>query len=160
VKNNLEAIGIIGMDDEGNFEFSNTILDDDMEDIEKQGLKMIKPFKAKKPKKKVTSTKKIEVEKTLEIKIPKKYTLNFSKNEAEEAELVHATIEDLGNEVEIKDIFSYVMTKGFSSIEKDEIRKIASTRLLEEKLTKYLKDNKLKMDREELLLHFLNEKLQ
>jgi hypothetical protein len=158
VKSNLEAIGIIGMDNDGNFEFSDTVLDDDMEDIEKQGLKMIKPFKKKKVKAK---TKKVEtVEKKEEVKIPKKYAINFSKTETEEAELVWATLEDLGQDVEIKDIFSFVMTKGFSSEEKEEIRKIASGRVLEEKLGKYLKENKLKMDREELLLHFLNEKMQ
>lgn len=158
VKNNLEAIGIIGMDTEGNFEFSETVLDDDMEDIEKQGHKMIKPFQKKKVKAK---TKKAPIKEIKEeVKIPKKYSIGFSKNENEEAELVWATLEDLGSEVEIKDIFSFVMTKGFSNDEKEEIRKIASGRVLEEKLGKYLKENKLKMDREELLLHLLNEKMQ
>ena len=163
VKNNLEAIGIIGMDVDGNFEFSDTVLDDDMNDLEKQGLKMIKPLrplKTKKSKNNLDVVKKVVVEKSIELKIQKKYSLTFSKNESEEAELVHATMEDLGSEVDIKDIFSFVMTKGFSNEDKEEIRKIASTRLLDEKLTRYLRENKLKMDREELLLHFLNEKLQ
>ncbi len=164
IKQNLEAIGIIGMDEDGNFEFSQTVLDDDMEDVEKQGLKMIAPFKKAAPKKVKKTTKAAKATKVMdtpqEHKVIRKYTINFSKTETEEAELAMATIEDLGNEVDIKDIFSFVMTKGFSHEEKEEIRKLASARLLEEKLSKYLKDHKLKMDKEELLLHFLNEKLQ
>ncbi|OUR99845.1 hypothetical protein A9Q84_02110 [Halobacteriovorax marinus] len=162
VKRNLEAIGIIGMDTDGNFEFSDAILDDDMDEIEKQGLKMLKPLKTKtlvtkKQKKQITKSVAI---KSVENTIPKKYSIQFTKNETEEAELVWATMADLGVEVEIKDIFNFVMTKGFTSEDKLEIRKIASSRILEEKLSKYLKDNKLKMDKEEVLLHLLSEKLQ
>lgn len=168
VKNSLEAIGIIGMDTDGNFEFSDSILDDDMDEIEKQGLKILKPLKSKgtsSKKEKSKKTKAVKVTKetevtTKEVTIPKKYSIHFSKNEIEEAELVWATMADLGSEVEIKDIFNFIMTKGFTNEDKLEIRKLASSRLLEEKLNKYLKENKLKMDREEVLLHLLNEKLQ
>ncbi len=159
-KKELEAIGIIGMDTDGSFEFSESVLDDDMDDIEIQGkkiLKSIKPTVKKKTVKAKITTKKVE-EKILQT--PKKYIIQFNKNETEEAELVFATLAELGSEVEIKDIFNYVMTKGFSAEDKFQIQKIASSRLLEEKLNKYLKENKLKLDKEELLLHLLNEKIQ
>ncbi|WP_372652093.1 hypothetical protein [Halobacteriovorax sp.] len=160
-KRELEGIGIIGMDNEGNFEFSDSILDDDMEDIEKEGKKILKSIKPAAPKKKAQKEKKqVKISEPVIKEAPRRYSIQFNKNEVEEAELAFATLSSLGPEVEIKDIFNYVMTKGFSADEKFEIQKIASSRLLEEKLNKYLKENKLKMDKEELLLHLLNEKLQ
>ncbi|ATH08407.1 hypothetical protein BIY24_10740 [Halobacteriovorax marinus] len=175
-KRELEAIGIIGIDDEGNFEFSDSILDDDMEDIEEQGKKILKVSKTSGAKSQAAAqkaikaapkaTKEKKVKKTapkLEeqiAQVPKKYTIQFNKNELEEAELAFATLNSLGEEVEIKDIFNFIMTRGFSVDEKFQIQKIASSRILEEKLNKYLKENKLKMDREEVLLHLLNEKIQ
>lgn len=161
-KQELEAIGIIGMDADGSFEFSESVLDDDMDDIELQGKKILKTIKTA-PKKKASKTKAKQVAKPTEettFQIPKRYSIQFNKNEVEEAELVFATLAELGAEVEIKDVFNYVMTKGFTADDKFQIQKIASSRLLEEKLNKYLKENKLKLDKEELLLHLLNEKLQ
>lgn len=162
-KQELEAIGIIGMDSDGNFEFSESILDDDMDDIEVQGKKILKTIKANAPKKAKKSAKSKKQVVNSEVKTqeaPKRYSIQFNKNEIEEAELVYATLSELGSEVEIKDVFNFVMTRGFSADEKFQIQKIASSRILEEKLNKYLKENKLKMDREELLLHLLNEKIQ
>ncbi|GEM_PF-4063798 len=160
-KRELEGIGIIGMDNEGNFEFSDSILDDDMDDIEKEGKKILKTIKPTATKKKIKKEKpSIKATEQVIKEAPRRYSIQFNKNEVEEAELAFATLSSLGPEVEIKDIFNYVMTKGFTAEEKFEIQKIASSRLLEEKLNKYLKENKLKMDKEELLLHLLNEKLQ
>ncbi|CBW27097.1 hypothetical protein BMS_2297 [Halobacteriovorax marinus SJ] len=163
-KRELEAIGIIGIDDEGNFEFSDSILDDDMEDIEEQGKKILKVSKTVSRKSHTTKEKKsrkspAKISEPI-AQAPRKYTIQFNKNENEEAELAFATLSSLGEEVEIKDIFNFIMTRGFSADEKFQIQKIASSRILEEKLNKYLKENKLKMDREEVLLHLLNEKIQ